>query len=1055
MALSSGLSVIARNHLPVIDGADWLRNELLDRGITPVIPSKSNRKFPAEFDKEAYKWRHLIESYFGKLKEGRGITMRSCETDPSFKAFISIGATLIHTRRTSTAPSRVLTNAPRHERNTRGSNKRSTRCPMPPGPGCLPFGERQSFGRTQDMCAVVGNVRNGLRLGSMMAKTKNVQQQDLTSDCCFVRGALHTRFYLAQAPAVQKAGIDPALHYLDTGWREGLDPSPGFSTAAYLEKNPDVAKSGINPLVHFLTYGASESRGAEPSRMMLDIDGFLPALYRLIHPYFDVAWYMRQVPENELPILQPIEHFLRSGMKRDFDPSPYFSIRHYLTANQDVAQSSYNPLVHYILFGEAEGRQPVPLRGPKKFNLSEEQIKTLTRRYFDAEFYLNANPDVAAGNIDPFSHFMHGGWRENRDPSPYFSSQYYIDFNPDVAAAGINPLRHYIMQGSLEGRSARPTLSETFGFGFDFQSDRQVFHLPVAGDAKLTSDAPIVVHLHCFYLDVFEALLPQLARISGTARLLVSVDSPEKAEAATALMQQAGLGQVEIFEVPNRGRDLAPMLIDLRKKLKGDEIVLHIHTKKSKEKEEFGALWFRDLCRHVLFNASYVAHVVSLFEADTSLGVAMPRPYPGIRPYMVWGNNAKIAKWLIHEVGALPNILGQRHLDFPAGDFLWFRADALDWVERINLTYGMFPEEPIPDDGSLAHALERLLAHFVEHQGRGVCHIAPLPYHLNWPKQSQPLVSVIIPCLNAMPWLPHAVQSCLMQSLGSVPVEVIVVDNGSTDGSLAYVKTLEALYGNVVVLHEKTKGAGAARNAGLDAALGEYVMFLDADDVLMPSAITELVDAMRDPEKTADFVTSSLTMFSENLSGAAVPYGNDGAVRVLTNTITNDNVALWEVLLEDFGPCAKLYKKAYLDKIDARFPTGISFEDNYFVAKTAISASKITLLSRSTYLYRKHLTECGKTQSTSLKVGDMRDQIAVSELIAKDLDLSRMSTIRQILLKSILTKIAQEAQRLGATDAVLTEIARSDLLIDLIRKTRFEHILTPIWNRIVTLREGL
>jgi len=78
--------------------ADWLRNDLLERDIIPVIPPKSNRKFPATFDKESYKWRHLIENYFGKLKENRGIAMRSCKTDQSFKAFISIGAAIIQTR---------------------------------------------------------------------------------------------------------------------------------------------------------------------------------------------------------------------------------------------------------------------------------------------------------------------------------------------------------------------------------------------------------------------------------------------------------------------------------------------------------------------------------------------------------------------------------------------------------------------------------------------------------------------------------------------------------------------------------------------------------------------------------------------------------------------------------------------------------------------------------------------------------------------------------------------------------------------------------------------
>ncbi|HGG05421.1 MAG TPA: IS5 family transposase, partial [Aliiroseovarius sp.] len=76
--------------------ADWLHAKLADRDIAPVIPPKSNRKFPAAFDKETYKWRHLIENYFGKLKENRGIAMRSCKTDQSFKAFIALAATVLH-----------------------------------------------------------------------------------------------------------------------------------------------------------------------------------------------------------------------------------------------------------------------------------------------------------------------------------------------------------------------------------------------------------------------------------------------------------------------------------------------------------------------------------------------------------------------------------------------------------------------------------------------------------------------------------------------------------------------------------------------------------------------------------------------------------------------------------------------------------------------------------------------------------------------------------------------------------------------------------------------
>ena len=78
--------------------AGWLRNDLPDRDMTPVIPPKSNRRFPAGFDNETCKWRHLIENCFGKRKENRGTAMRSCKTDQSFKAFIPIAAAIIHTR---------------------------------------------------------------------------------------------------------------------------------------------------------------------------------------------------------------------------------------------------------------------------------------------------------------------------------------------------------------------------------------------------------------------------------------------------------------------------------------------------------------------------------------------------------------------------------------------------------------------------------------------------------------------------------------------------------------------------------------------------------------------------------------------------------------------------------------------------------------------------------------------------------------------------------------------------------------------------------------------
>jgi hypothetical protein len=75
---------------------------------------------------------------------------------------------------------------------------------------------------------------------------------------------------------------------------------------------------------------------------------------------------------------------------------------------------------------------------------------------FDAEYYLNNNPDVATAGESPLWHYVVHGAAEQRDPSPAFDTSYYAEANPDVAQAGINPLLHYVRHGAAEGRSIRP-----------------------------------------------------------------------------------------------------------------------------------------------------------------------------------------------------------------------------------------------------------------------------------------------------------------------------------------------------------------------------------------------------------------------------------------------------------------------------------------------------------------------------------------------------------------------------------------------------------------------
>src|SRR5471032_51895 len=91
---------------------------------------------------------------------------------------------------------------------------------------------------------------------------------------------------------------------------------------------------------------------------------------------------------------------------------------------------------------------------------------------------------------------------------------------------------------------------------------------------------------------------------------------------------------------------------------------------------------------------------------------------------------------------------------------------------------------------------------------------------------SQPLVSVIIPCFNAAPWLAGTIESALSQTWPRT--EIIIIDDGSTDQSVAVARQFES--GRVRLLSQENAGAGMARNAGIAIAQGDFMQYLDADD---------------------------------------------------------------------------------------------------------------------------------------------------------------------------------------------------------------------------------
>jgi len=208
--------------------------------------------------------------------------------------------------------------------------------------------------------------------------------------------------------------------------------------------------------------------------------------YRIVSAAVDPGFYKAVYPELDGAEFDPIRHYLERGWREGCDPAPWFSVRGYLKLHPDVAVLGEEPLGHYLLHGAAEGRAIEPSEHAARYRASggapwtfeprslvepppgappepepphfHEAERKLVASEFDADFYLDQNPDLAGAEIDLVEHFMIHGWREARDPVPWFSIREYLANNPDVEKAGVNPFLHYLATGRPEGRAPRSVL---------------------------------------------------------------------------------------------------------------------------------------------------------------------------------------------------------------------------------------------------------------------------------------------------------------------------------------------------------------------------------------------------------------------------------------------------------------------------------------------------------------------------------------------------------------------------------------------------------------------
>ncbi len=207
------------------------------------------------------------------------------------------------------------------------------------------------------------------------------------------------------------------------------------------------------------------------------------------------------------------------------------------------------------------------------------------------------------------------------------------------------------------------------------------------------------------------------------------------------------------------------------------------------------------------------------------------------------------------------------------------------------------------------------------------------------------MISVIIPVYNVERYLDRCVESVLRQNY--LEIELLLIDDGSTDSSGEKCDTWAAKDHRVRVIHKKNGGPAEARNIGLDAALGEYIVFIDSDDFISADMIIKLYAALKGAH--ADMSICNFMLVAE-----------DGSPLVELNRelpVKDEILSGLEVIsrFPDYrgarfqSPVTKLYKKVLFS--DIRFPVGKLCEDTFIAHRVLGKCDIVACISDAEYYY--------------------------------------------------------------------------------------------------------
>lgn len=220
----------------------------------------------------------------------------------------------------------------------------------------------------------------------------------------------------------------------------------------------------------------------------------------------------------------------------------------------------------------------------------------------------------------------------------------------------------------------------------------------------------VAVHLHVFYEDLIPEFCKYLDNIPISFDMYVSIPETINIDEQSLRHKLSAIrmiDNIEICKTPNRGRDIAPLICTFGESLSKYDAILHMHTKKSPHSGNVTE-WRTHLLDHMLFSEDYVKNLLVMLRSN--IGFICASDYLSSLPNSGWGKNKEIAQELLNKCNIDIDIdKDYPTVEFPMGTFFWAKKEALLPTLSLKIDYNDFPAEPIGIDGSLAHAIERLL----------------------------------------------------------------------------------------------------------------------------------------------------------------------------------------------------------------------------------------------------------------------------------------------------------------------------------------------------------